>query len=217
MATAMHIELDALFLLILAVIAFQISRSVSKQMRRILFRYTVYGIIITLGLDILWMLVDGQQFPGGILLNKVINALFLGAGVIMGCVWYLYVLETLGYRLTRWLKCVVMFPGLFFMALNIISIWTEWTFTVNEQNIYIRGPLFWLQTGGALLMLFVSFFHILIDLMRPGKREVRKEAAKLLRFYIVPVIGTLVSMPYTGMPGTWTCAAVSVVPITGTM
>jgi len=213
MATAMHIELDALFLLILAVIAFQISRSVSKQMRRILFRYTVYGIIITLGLDILWMLVDGQQFPGGILLNKVINALFLGAGVIMGCVWYLYVLETLGYRLTRWLKCVVMFPGLFFMALNIISIWTEWTFTVNEQNIYIRGPLFWLQTGGALLMLFVSFFHILIDLMRPGKREVRKEAAKLLRFYIVPVIGTLVSMPYTGMPGTWTCAAVSVVLI----
>ena len=34
---------------------------------------------------------------------------------------------------------------------------------------------------------------------------------KLLLFYIPPVVGTLIGLPYVGMPGTWTCAAVSIV------
>ena len=41
----------------------------------------------------------------------------------------------------------------------------------------------------------------------------KTEIRKLLGFYIIPVIGTLVSMPFTGMPGTWTCASVSIILI----
>jgi len=211
MTRAIHIEIDALFLLILLVIGHQIDRSVSKQMNRILFRMTVYGIIWTLFLDILWMLVEGEQFPGAIAINKVVNALFLGAGVLMGSVWYLYVLDALGYRIRKRLVWIVLFPGLFFLVLNLLSIHTGWTFTINEQNVYVRGPLFWLQTIGALLMLFISLIHILIRMMRKGGNT--REVRKLLRFYIVPVIGTLAALPYSGMPGTWTCAAVSIILI----
>ena len=39
------------------------------------------------------------------------------------------------------------------------------------------------------------------------------ELKKLLQFYVIPVMGTLISLPYTGMPGTWTCAAASIVLI----
>ena len=114
MATAIHIEIDALFLLILCVIAWQMTNSVSKQSTRILFRHTVYGIMATLILDIIWMLIDGKMFPGAIPLNKVVNALFLGLGVSMGGIWYQYVLDSLGYNIPQNKARLIMIPGTVF-------------------------------------------------------------------------------------------------------
>ena len=213
MVTAIHIELDALCLLILAVIALQSLRNVNQQMKRLLFRNVVYGVSITLTLDILWLLVEGNLFPGAILINRIVNALFLAAGVVIGCMWYLYVLETLGYKITRSLQALVMLPGAVFAVLNLISIRTGWIFTVSPENIYARGPLFWLQTVGAYGMLLISLLHIIVRLLNGDDRVPRRTVRKLLMFYIVPVIGALASIPYTGMPGAWTCAAISIVLI----
>ena len=212
MSTIIHVELDALCFLILAVIAYQITRSVSQQMNRVLFRTLIYGIMFSLALDIVWVLIEGRVFPGAIILNKIVNALYLGVGVILGCIWYLYVLETLGYRITRPMTCAVMAPGVFYMVLNIISLWTGWIFTVTPENIYTHGPLFPLQDAGALFMLFLSLVHIIIRLLNKKNTSTpRWMVWKLLLFYIPPVIGTLIGMPYVGLPGTWTCAAVSIV------
>lgn len=213
MSKAIHIELDALFLLILCVIVWQSVRNVNQQMKIIRFRNVVYGIMAALGLDIIWMLVDGEQFPGGIAINYVVNALFLGLGVLLGCMWYLYVLDTLKYHISGRRAWIVLLPGLIFIALNLLSIKTGWIFYITEENVYVRGPLFWLQEIGAVAMLLVSFLHILYAAIRKTNDVPVKEIRKLLGFYIVPVVGTLVSMPFTGMPGTWTCASVSVILI----
>ncbi len=211
MTTIIHVELDALCFLILAVIAYQITRSVSQQMNRVLFRTLIYGIMFSLALDIVWVLTEGERFPGAVMINKVTNALYLGIGVILGCIWYLYVLETLGYRFSRPLVCAVMAPGAFYLVLNIISIWTGWVFTVSPENVYMHGPLFPLQDAGALFMLFLSLVHIIIRLVNRKEGTPRWMVWKLLLFYIPPVIGTLIGLPYVGLPGTWTCAAVSIV------
>ena len=213
MSTVIHIEIDALFLIILFAIAYQSAKNVSQQMRRVLFRWTVYGIMTNLALDIVWMLIDGVNLPGLILLNKLVNAVFLASGIMVGCVWYLYVLETLGYKITRKMALLIMSPGFLFTVLNLISMKTGWIFRVSEDNVYFRGPLFWLQTAVALLTLLVSFFHIIIRLINRNNRVPRREVLELLQFYTIPVIGTLVALPYTGMPGTWTCASVSIILI----
>ena len=99
MTTAIHIELNALCLLILCVITYQSVSNVNQQMHRVLFRSVVYGVIAQLILDSLWLLVEGRRFPGAILANRVLNGLFLSMSVILGCIWYLYVLEALGHTL----------------------------------------------------------------------------------------------------------------------
>jgi len=213
MAPAIHIELDALCLILLCTIAMQSRQSVNQQKDRILFRTTAYGIIILLSLDILWVLIEGRQFPGAVALNLITNALYLGGGVIIGCLWYMYVLESLGYRVTPKIQAIVMLPGVFFMLLNLISIRTGWIFTVSPENVYSHGPLFWLQTIGAYGMIVISFLHILIQLIRKDARVPRKDIHKLLKFYLIPVIGSIVSLFQTGMPGTWTCGAISIVLI----
>ena len=65
-STPIHIELDALCLLILCVIVWQSVRNVNQQMRIIRFRNVVYGIMTTLTLDIIWLLVDGCSFPAAL-------------------------------------------------------------------------------------------------------------------------------------------------------
>ena len=187
MATAIHIEIDALFLLILCVIAWQITHSVSKQMNRILFRYVVFGNMAILVLDILWMLVEGAVFPGARMLNSIINAVYLGSVVVMGGVWYLYVLESLGYKLTRKLVSLVLLPGCIFMVLNLISMKTGWIFYISKDNHYMRGPLFFLQTIVALLTLFGSMVHLLIFYFKPQTVISKQNIKKLMGFYIVPL------------------------------
>ena len=213
MSPTIHIELDALCLILLSTIALQSRRSVNQQKDRILFRTTAYGIILLLVLDIMWVLIEGHQFPGAVAVNLVINALYLGIGVVIGCLWYLYVLETLGYRITRKLQTLVMLPGIFFVILNLISIKTGWIFTVSPENIYSHSTYYWVQAIGAYGMIVISFVHILIDLIRGSNRVSRRDIHKLLKFYMIPVIGSIVSLFETGMPGTWTCGAVSIVLI----
>lgn len=211
MATAIHVEINALCLLLLGVIVFQSLRNVSQQMNRVLFRYLVYGVCAALALDILWILIDGRAFPGCIPLNKLVNALFLTLGVGLGSIWYLYVLETLGWTITRRLLILLMVPWIAALALNLASMWTGWIFFITPDNLYMRGPWFWVQEVAAIGMLLIPLVHILVRLARKSAPTPRHAARKLLGFYIVPVIATLAAMPYAGMPGTWTSAAISLV------
>ena len=211
MITAIQIELDLLCLVMLYAIAHQSLANVNQQMNRVLFRTLVYGVMAQLALDVLWLLVEGHRFPGAITANRVINALYLAGGVILCCIWYLYVLETLGYTITRRLQTVVMLPGLFFLVLNVVSIWAGWVFTVSPENVYAHGPLFWLQTIGAYGMLAIPLVHLVVRLIRQVTPPPRNVVLNLLSFYFIPIIGAIVSLFYTGMPGSWTCAAISLV------
>ncbi|MBQ7486966.1 MAG: response regulator [Clostridia bacterium] len=214
MSAAIHIELDAICLLLLCTIVYQSRKNVNQQMSGILLRMTATGIIVQLVLDILWRMVEEQLFPGAIFANRVINGLYLGIGVCLGCIWYLYVLANLGYTISRKIQMLVMLPGLLFLLLNIISIWTEWVFTVSPENRYAHGSLFWLQMIGAYGTILVSFAHLIFRLIRTrNDAGLHHDIKKLFYFYAVTVIGSVVSLFYTGMPGTWTCAAVSIVLI----
>ena len=54
MSNAIHIELDAICLLILCMIVWQSTHNVNQQMRIIHFRNVLYGIMTILVLDIIW-------------------------------------------------------------------------------------------------------------------------------------------------------------------
>ena len=66
MSAPIHIELDALCLLLVCAIVLQSRKSFNQQMNRRLFRMVAYGIIFQLVLDILWRAIEGKLFPGAI-------------------------------------------------------------------------------------------------------------------------------------------------------
>lgn len=213
MAGVIHIELNLLFMIILVFIARQNRRNVNQQMKRVFFRNTIVGIFLELAMDAFWVAIDGKVFPGGILLNKITNAACFAIGVVVGSVWYLYVMESLGIRITRKLTALVMMPAVIGAVIGISTIWTKLTFDVTDANVYVRGPFFFVQELMALLMVFVSFLHLILYLLSGRDRGKKQIVYKLLSFYILPFIGTILSMPFSGAPATWPCAAVSVILI----
>ena len=87
MAAVIHIEINLMCLFILFLIAHQSRRNVNQQMKNVLFRNVVYALILVLILDTLWIAIDGHMFPGAIQLNLILNGVFLGLGVLIGCMW----------------------------------------------------------------------------------------------------------------------------------
>ena len=213
MVQAIHIEINILCLLILIVIADQTRKSVSQQMNRVLYRYTVYGIIFSLALDTVWMLIEGKMFPGAVLLNKVVNAVFLGTGTVFICIWYLYTLQMLGYTISRNLTLLVMAPAAFCMIINLISIKTGWIFYVTDNNQYMWGPGFPVQQVIVVTLLLIPLIHLIISFFTRKSQDDRKMISKMIGLYMLPVIGTLAALPYAGMPAAWPCAAIAIVLI----
>ncbi len=211
MVSAMHIEIDVLFLLILAVIVIQSKRSVSQQMSRVLFRYTVYGIMVILLCDLLWLFVDGRTFPGAMALNRLINVFYITGGLVLACLWYVYVLETLGYTITRTLRLASLLPGVLIMVLSVISLHTGWIFSIDAENHYERGPYFWIQSVLVIGVLLTSMIHLIVRIANGRGGSSRRDLVKILGYYVIPVTGTLLTLPYPGMPGAWTSAAVAVI------
>jgi diguanylate cyclase (GGDEF)-like protein len=60
-------------------------------------------------------------------------------------------------------------------------------------------------------MLTIPLVHLIVRLVRRVTPPPRHVVLNLLSFYFIPIVGSIVSLLYTGMPGTWTCAAVSLV------
>ena len=64
MVTAIHVEINLLLLIILLTITYQSRKNVNQQMNRVLFRNLAEGIILSLCLDITWLLLEGHTFRG---------------------------------------------------------------------------------------------------------------------------------------------------------
>ncbi len=203
-----HIELNLVCLVILGFIVYLSLHKVSQHMSRVLFRYFVYGVMLNLFLDILWVLVEGKSFAGAYELNELINAVFLTCAVLFGGLWYLYCLEVLGHPLTRRTVGTIAIPVVIYAALNFLSMWTGWMFYITPDNHYQRGPWFLLQIAGSGGIVLLPLFHIVKAMISPGPN--RYTARRLLYFYIFTVGGFLLTVSTAGMPGTWNWAAVSV-------
>ena len=207
----MHIETDVLCLLLLCAISYQSLRSVNQQTNRLLFRRTVYGVIAALGLDMLRALIDGRVFSGAVPLNRVLNMLYLDAGILLVCAWHLYVLERLRVSIRRRRIALMMCPAAIFVALNFASLWTEWVFGITDGNLFFRGRLFWIHPALLLGVMFASLVRIHIARATKGSGVDRRQAFKFTSLFLIPIAGTLLSLPFPELSGMWSCATVAIV------
>lgn len=100
--------------------------------------------IVVVSTDLIYSLAEADIFIPEHYANATINAIS-NTGVALGCyAWYRFVAGRLKsfYVTNKYLQRLLDIPLYVICALNLLSIYTGWTFYINQAGHYKEGPLF---------------------------------------------------------------------------
>lgn len=97
-------------------------------------------------------------------------------------------------------RFLCLLPALLLVALAVASYWTGWLFTVDSQNVYHRGPLYFLQ-------LLIVYGYMVSTAIKARILSTRKENflnrvryRTLASFVILPILFGTLQVFYPGIP-----------------
>ena len=157
--------------------------------------------LLLLVIDILGWVFNG--LPGSInwSLNTASNLLLYIATPIPPMLWILYIHFQVfqdEVLIKKWIrKLLILFS--FHAAASILSLFTGWFFSVDNNNIYHRGSYFFFH----VIFCFALFFYSVIFIFRHRRLIERNYYYSLLLFSIPPLIGSTVQAFYYGVSLNW--------------
>lgn len=210
----LYVEINIISIIVLAVICVHIYRNNRDVTIKALFRILLNTIIAIMVVDCLWVMIDGHLFPLSIPINKFLNAAYLSISAYIPYIWLMYILQQFGHKCTKREAFFIGIPAVLLTLLCVLSIWTGWLIQVNELNKYQRGPYHWTQVLIANGYLALSLIPVISELFHGENAYVtRPFLYKILSFYIMPIIGTIITTYNTKIPAVWPLTSLSLLII----
>lgn len=183
--------------------------------RRYVFARIIFFTMVLCLSDIFAWASSGETFAGAHIVVHVSNMIYFAAMTVICALWLEYVLIRIKgkSRSQRKYGNLVYLPSLVMMILIAVNPYTEFLFSVSEENVYSRGPfvfLHWLINWGYLL---ASLFYIINALRKAQTRLERSEIRPMLTFIIFPAIGSFVQMICYGVTAAQCGITLSIVMI----
>mgnify|MGYP000969860109 CR=1 FL=1 len=184
-------------ILILLVISFHFSKqSLNGNLLNRLYMAMLVQAIIMLTVDLMGSFV-GDRGLLYILLCRVGNFLVFIVNPVMIILWVFYVDYHL-YGDVRRLKQIavplIILYSIHFM-LVIFSQFTGWLYYVDENNVYHRGPYFFLHV--VLTCCWFTFSYI--EIIRNRNKMIRRHYYSLMLFAVPPILGMALQMIFYGL------------------
>lgn len=209
-----YVQTDILCLVLLGIML-QRSRAIANthSAPQRLFTIITYTAIISAISDLLACLVRGQFFPGARFLIHLLNIIYIESITVIAGAWCIYVFQKTGLQLSVRSKALLRIPFILTTILIITNPVTGLMFTVNSENLYVRGT-------GLLLHWVCSWFYylfatvfLMMKIRRESSRMRRREMMPMLAFIIAPTIAAVLQMIFYGVATTQAGLTVSIVMI----
>lgn len=149
--------------------------------------------------DIAAILIRGKTFIGSRALVYISNILYMDMGPLIAMCWLDYVCSRTGILFKKSKMIMLHLPAAIFVVFSILNPWTHLLFSVDEKNIYSRGPLVFVHW-------IFSFFYLTIAAViswraahKTASFAKRAEYRLLLTFFILPIIGSVLQMLFYGI------------------
>lgn len=160
-------------------------------------------------IDPLIFTLDGR--PGMIAKLVVLlgNMVLFASTIITGACWIFFLGNHLNGRIKQWHKTVLFCVAGASLALLVVNLFVPVVFTVSEENVYTRGPLYWVYVAVDCACMIDSLILYLVS----------KKHGGILKFfpvwsYILPVVvGMTAQSLFYGISVVWPCVAISVAGI----
>ena len=116
-----------------------------------------------------------------------------------------FLLHFIGYSSFRKYSPVLVVPLILNSMFSLASYWTGWSFFVDGQNIYRRGPFFLVSTVITLFYYGLSILYLVQSL----RRYESSDRLLLLCILVTPIIGFVVQMLFPRVLTLWPGIALS--------
>jgi diguanylate cyclase (GGDEF)-like protein len=186
MAAANAIGTNALALFILAFIFANTSRRAEHAfMQHRLFTAIIGAVALLLLANSAGKAADGAPGPAAYWVNWAATLLLYTVAPYVPALYVLYAHYEVyhGEKRLRPLVWLLAAAAALDAAFNVSSIFTGWTFTIGADNIYRRGPLFFVH----LLFCYLALLYAVLFILRNRRRIEKRHFLPLLAFGLLPV------------------------------
>ena len=143
--------------------------------------------------DIGAVLLSGSVFPGSWYLSHFFNTVYYIVPVVMSYMWYIYIKIKLNkykdYKTEAFKQAI---PTVIFCLLLMSNPLSKLFFTIDEANLYHRGPLFAAHQLFCWISFLITFFMVLMAL-KGEKNEFKRREYRNYSLFIVPIAVTALS------------------------
>lgn len=184
--------------------------------RKIQFDGKLYLVIIlsTLVIMILNIIMGCLNGKSGYLIREtyiIVAAIYFILNPIPYMAWALYTDFYIHKSKRRFKKITPIFaiPAIISIILCILSIFNKGVFFIDENNLYQRGNLFWLN-----VILYYSYFvSTYIQIIVQRKNINKKDYYSLLTFPILPTLAGILQIVDMSKPFIWLAVSISILII----
>lgn len=160
-------------------------------------------------IDPLIFTLDGKPGMFARLVVLIGNMILFASTVITGASWIFFLGSHLNGSVKKWHQTILFCVAGAGLGLLVVNLFVPVVFSVSEQNVYTRGPLFWVYVAVDCACMVDSVLLYIVS----------KKHGGILKFfplwsYIMPVvIGMTTQSLFYGISVVWPCVAISVAGI----
>jgi len=164
--------------------------------------------MVLLLVEILAWAFDGIVSPAAIFANYLFNILLIIFEPIMAALWLSYVDYKIYGSMPRLKKRIYyLYASIFAATLLIINIFEPIAFTIDDDNVYHRGPFLWL----SLVFVLGLVLYTIVLSIKNRKHISDGMIAFIAVFALLPVTISFIQLFVYGIILTWAVVALGVV------
>lgn len=176
-------------------------RSINPTSNVIIRRLIVALWVLCLS-DIAAVVLRGKVFPGAWWLIQIANLTYFLMISVIGYIWMFYVFNKIDLKVKNWKIVLLSLPLAAVIIIAAINPWTNWLFSINDANEYVRGPglpIHWVLSWSYIVLAGILSILAVFKAKSWSKKQ---EYIPLVFFLVLPLIGTVVQMAFYGITST---------------
>lgn len=195
-----YVELNIVCMLFLGIIYVRLfnNRSIISSSQIYMKRLILTSCILCAS-DIVAVLCRGQFFAGARVFIEISNLIYFEAMPMISLFWLKYVFARLGKPIKGKKNVLVLAPLIVFTAFAVTNPLTNFLFSIDESNLYVRG-------SGVFIHWIISWIYLVAAAYVSHKEykiaqswNRKNECRPLLIFIVFPTIGCLIQMMVYGI------------------
>ena len=200
-----YIQVNVMCLLLLAGVLIVIhNRRETLPARTVLLIRLIWITMVMCVADVFAWYANGADFNGARLINIIGNMLYYATITATGYIWLAYVnvcLRPLDFDHRRYRRLSAI-PLIVILILLVTTPFTHYMFSVDEANVYSRGPgviLHWIISYGYIIF---ALIQTIIVIKKAKSRREKEEILPLLYFVALPFLATVIQAIFYGVTTT---------------